>query len=94
MPVPTSYHGSQTILSRRVKSGQPVFALDRALLPDRFLSLQVALELRPPASRPALEHVGVVEEAVEHGPDSGGVAEYLPPVLQGGLDVISVEARS
>jgi hypothetical protein len=36
----------------------------------------------------------VVEEAVEHGPDSGGVAEYLPPVLQGGLDVISVEARS
>ena len=38
----------------------------------RFLSPQVALELRPPASRSAFEDVGVVEEAVKRSPDGLG----------------------
>lgn len=38
---------------------------------------------RPPALRSAFEDVGVVEEAVEHGGDGGGVAEEFAPVLDG-----------
>ncbi len=36
-----------------------------------------------PASRAALDQVRVVEEAVEHGGDGGGVAEQPPPVVDG-----------
>jgi hypothetical protein len=43
--------------------------------------MQVPLVLGSPASWPALEDVAVVEEAVEHGSDGGGVAEELAPVL-------------
>jgi hypothetical protein len=39
--------------------------------------------LRSPATRSALEDVAVVEEAVEHGGDGGGVAKELAPVLDG-----------
>ena len=35
------------------------------------------------AARPALEDVGVMEEAIEHGGDGGVVAEELAPVFDG-----------
>src|SRR5207244_10669275 len=37
--------------------------------------------LHAPAARPAVEHVGVVEEAIEERADGGDVAEELAPVL-------------
>ena len=38
-------------------------------------TLQGFLLPGPPAARSALDDVGVVEQAVEHGGDGGGVAE-------------------
>src|SRR5262245_41084695 len=38
-----------------------------------------------PASRPALEDVTMVEDAVEHGRDRGGVCEDPAPVLDGAV---------
>ena len=35
----------------------------------------ILLDLGAPAARSALEHVRVMEEEVEHRPDTGGVAE-------------------
>src|SRR5213594_4008214 len=37
--------------------------------------------LHAPAARPAVEHVGVVEEAIEERADGGDVTEELAPVL-------------
>ena len=37
------------------------------------------LDLGAPAARPALEHVRVMEQAVEQRGDGGGVAEELSP---------------
>src|SRR4051794_15650866 len=51
-----------------------------------FLLLQgLGSDLGAPATGAALEDVPVVEEAVEHGSDSGGVAEHLAPVLYGSI---------
>ena len=36
-----------------------------------------------PTSRAALEHVAVVQEAVQHGGDSGAVAQQFAPVING-----------
>ena len=47
-----------------------------------------------PAARPALEHVGVMQEPVEQRGDRGGVAEELSHSSTGRLEVSIVEARS
>ena len=45
-------------------------------------------------ARPALEHVGVMQEPVEQRGDRGGVAEELSHSSTGRLEVSIVEARS
>ena len=45
----------------------------------------LALEAGAPAARAAREDVGVVEQAIEHRGDGGGVAEQLAPVLDGAV---------
>ena len=42
---------------------------------------QVGADLGAPAAWPALEHVGVVQQAVEEGRDGRGVAQQLAPVV-------------
>ena len=44
-------------------------------------STRGCLDLGAPATRPALEHVRVMEQAVEQRGDGGGVAEQLSPVV-------------
>ena len=41
----------------------------------------LAVKTRAPAFRPTREHVSVMEQAIEHGRDGGGVAEKFAPVL-------------
>ena len=43
----------------------------------------LGVEARAPAFRPTGEDVGVVEQAVEHRGDGGGIAEEFAPVLHG-----------
>ena len=43
-----------------------------------------------PAARPALEHMAVMQQAIEHRGDGGGVAEQLAPIVDGALEVSSV----
>src|SRR5262249_18522535 len=51
-------------------------------LPRRFLSMQVpAVDLRSPASWPAFDDMGVVEQPVDHGGHGSIVAEQLAPVF-------------
>ena len=38
-----------------------------------------------PAARAALEHVSVMQQAIEHGGDGGAVAEQLAPVVHGSV---------
>src|ERR1019366_8447700 len=38
-----------------------------------------------PTSRAALEHVSVVQQAIQHGGDSGAVAQQLSPVVYGSV---------
>jgi len=42
----------------------------------------------------ALEHVSVVQQAVEHGADGGRIAEQFAPVSTGRFEVNRVLARS
>ena len=39
----------------------------------------------PPAPGATVDHVGMVQEAVEEGGDRGGIAEQLAPVLHGAV---------
>ena len=55
---------------------------------------QIGLGFRAPASRAALENVGMVEESVEQSGDGGVVAEEFAPVIDGTVQVRMVEARS
>ena len=37
--------------------------------------------LGAPTPRPALEHVAVMQQAIEHGADGGNIAEHFAPVV-------------
>src|ERR1035438_3034788 len=39
----------------------------------------------PPTARAALEHVSVMQQAVQHGGDGGAVAEQFAPVVYGSV---------
>jgi len=52
---------------------------DQVVLPYRLLWRQV--DFGAPTSWPALEHVPVVEQAVEHGTDGGRVSQQFAPVF-------------
>jgi hypothetical protein len=42
--------------------------------------MPITLKARAPATRPAGEDVAVMEQAVEHRADGGGIAQELAPV--------------
>ena len=53
--------------------------------PPSRLGSHVRVQFGPPAARSTLEHVRVVEEAVEERGHRRGVAEELPPVVHGSV---------
>jgi hypothetical protein len=58
-------------LGRHLKTGQRRLPRRPPRLARKLRSCQVSSIPGPPAPGPALEDVGVVEQAVEHGGDSG-----------------------
>jgi transposase InsO family protein len=66
--------------SSTASAGHSARGLGRAV---RSRVASVALEARAPAARAAGEHMRVMQEAIEKGRDRRGVAEELPPVLDG-----------
>jgi hypothetical protein len=87
-------------LRGQVKSGQSGTGQIRPVIPGqgrvprRGSGLQVGLQLRAPATKIALEDVCVVEEAIEHRADRGGVASTLPQSSTGRLEVSRIDTRS
>ena len=53
-----------------------------------------AADFGAPTARAALEHVSVMQQAIQHGGDGGAVAQQFAPVVYWSFDVISVLARS
>ena len=80
----------------RVKTGHQRATETGWYLARSLLGPQICVDLGAPAPRAALEDVGVVEQAVEHRGDGGGVAEELAPVLDGAVrgEDASTPARS
>ncbi len=75
-------------LRRREEASGPEFAtLPGVLCPASLLlsSLRVtsAAEFGTPAARATLEHMAVMQQAVEHGAHCGAIAEQFAPVLDG-----------
>jgi hypothetical protein len=64
------------------------------VLPHRFLRAQVCLHLRPPAPRAAVEHVRMMEQAIQERGTAAVSPKSLPQSSTGRLGVMSVEARS
>ena len=63
----------------------PVSGRDR-LSSISFLPLtQIGMDLRAPAARSALEHMGVMEQPIEQRGDRRGVAEQLAPIIDGSV---------
>jgi len=52
------------------------------------------IQLGSPAPRTALEHVSVVQQAVEHGAAVGRIAQQFAPVFYGRFEVNMVLVRS
>ena len=68
-------------LNRLAEGGKSREREGSALAVKKPSSLRCRCGLGAPASRAALEHVAVMQQAIEHGADRGDIAEQLAPVL-------------
>ena len=77
---------SNPAIDRHFKTGHHGGSRDWLLVLLRGHPLtQVGLDLGAPAARPALEDVGMVQQAVEQRGDGRGIAQQLPPVVDGSV---------
>ena len=75
-----------SVSARRCAAGSPRSLVGRfGWGPPSRLGSHVRVQCGPPAARSTLEHVRVVEEAVEERGHRRGVAEELPPVVHGSV---------
>jgi hypothetical protein len=79
---PPSVDSSKPAINRQFKTHHFWRATEtRGVLLRGLLRAQVGVDLGAPAARPALEHVGMMQQPIEQGRHGGRVTEQLAPVV-------------